>query len=263
MPTFTSHKPGTFSWIELGTTDADKAKRFYGGVFGWKFEDMPAGPDMTYTFASVAGGPVGALYKMGKEMAGVPSHWASYITVENADDAAKKITAAGGKIVKPPFDVMDVGRMAVVQDPAGATFCIWQAKKHHGAQVKLENGALCWNECMTTNIDQAAKFYGTVFGWKPAPVEMGGGMVYTLLKLAGTDENAAGMMAMPPDMKNVPSHWLAYIGAADVDASAKKVTELGGTIIVPPTDIPNVGRFAVVQDPMGAAFALYKDKSAK
>jgi predicted enzyme related to lactoylglutathione lyase len=261
MPTFTSHKPGTFSWIELATTDADAAKRFYGGVFGWKFEDMPSGPDMVYTFASVAGGPVGALYKMGKDMKGVPTHWASYITVENADDSAKKITAAGGKLVKAPFDVMDVGRMAVVEDPAGAVFCIWEAKKHHGASVKLESGALCWNECLTTNIDKAAKFYATVFGWKPTPVEMGAGPAYTLMKLAGTDENAGGMMATPPDMRGVPSHWLAYIGTGDVDASAKKVTELGGKILVPPMDIPNVGRFAVAQDPIGAGFALFHGKT--
>src|SRR5689334_20526953 len=119
MPTFTEHKPGTFSWMELGTTDADAAKRFYGELFTWTFEDMPAGPGMTYSMASIGGKHVGALYKMGAEMANVPPEWASYITVENVDDVSKKVTANGGKVMKEPFDVMDVGRMAVVADPTG------------------------------------------------------------------------------------------------------------------------------------------------
>jgi uncharacterized protein len=256
MPTFTAHKHGTFSWMELGTTDAEAAKRFYGGLFNWTFEDLPAGPDMTYSMASLGGKHVGALYKMGGEMA---PHWSSYITVDNVDEAAKKVTANGGKIVKDSFDVMDVGRMAVVTDPTGATFCLWQAKKHIGAGVKQEPGAMCWNEVFTSNIDAAGKFYANTFGWKTEAVDMGPMGVYTLFKLPGETNSLAGMMPMPPSMAGVPSHWLAYVQVTDCDASAKKATELGGKIVVPPSDIPNIGRFSIVQDPQGATFALYKN----
>src|SRR6267143_6161062 len=126
MPTYKEHKHGTFSWVELGTTNADAAKRFYGELLGWTFEDMPAGPDMIYSMAKIGSNHVGALYKMGDQMKGVPPNWGSYITVDNVDEISKKVTQYAGKIVKEPFDVIDVGRMAVAQDPSGATINFWQ-----------------------------------------------------------------------------------------------------------------------------------------
>lgn len=258
MPTFTKHQHGTFSWIELATKDADASKRFYGELFGWTFEDMPVGPGMTYTMAKLGEHHVAALYRMGAEMANVPPHWDSYISVDNVDDVAKKATQNGGKLIKEPFDVMDVGRMCVVQDPAGAVFCLWQAKKHIGVGVKNENGALCWNEVYTTNVDAAGKFYVNTIGWQTEAVDMGPMGTYTLFKVAGEKNNAGGMMPMPPNMKGVPSNWLAYIQVADCDASTKKAETLGGKVLMAPMDIPNVGRFSVVQDNQGAALALFK-----
>jgi uncharacterized protein len=261
MPTTTEHKHGTFSWADLGTTDADAAKRFYGGLFGWTFEDMPAGPGMTYAMCKLNGKDVGALYKMGPEMKGMPPHWAAYVTVDNVDERTKKVTANGGKVMKEPFDVMDVGRMSVVQDPSGGTICLWQGKKHHGASVMREPGALCWAELFTTNVDAAGKFYVNTIGWKTETMDMGPMGTYTLFSRPneGKEGGVGGMMAMPPNMKGVPSHWLNYFQVTDVDASAKKVNELGGKTIMPPTDIPNIGRFSICQDPQGAHFALYKN----
>jgi predicted enzyme related to lactoylglutathione lyase len=258
MPTQTKHNHGTFSWIELATNNSDAAKRFYGGLFGWTFDDMPAGPDMIYSMAKLGAQRVGALYKMGAQMAGVPPHWASYVSVDNVDETVTKAKANGGKIVKDAFDVMDVGRMAVVEDPTGAMFCLWQAKKHIGADVKNENGALCWSELYTTNVDAAGKFYVNTFGWQTQAEDMGPMGTYTLFKLPGEKNNIGGMMGMPPNMKGVPSNWLAYIQVANCDASNKKVSELGGKTVVPPQDIPNIGRFAIVTDPQGATFALYQ-----
>jgi predicted enzyme related to lactoylglutathione lyase len=260
MTTFTEHKHGTFSWIELATTDAASAKKFYGELFGWKFDDMPMGPDEVYTMANLGEGKiVGALYKMNAQMAGIPPHWSSYVTVDDVDARTKKVTAAGGKVVKEPFDVMDVGRMAVIQDPTGATFCLWQAKKHIGATVKDEPGSLCWNEVYTNNVDRAGKFYSEVLGWKLEPHDMGPMGVYTLFKADGVASSVGGMMSITKDMQGMPPNWCAYLATNDVDASAKKVSALGGKIMVPPTDIPNIGRFAIVADPQGAAFALYKN----
>jgi|SRR5882672_8273455 len=258
MPTRTSYEHGTFSWVELATTDSGAAKQFYGALFGWTFDDTPAGPGMTYTMCKLGPQPAAALYTMGDQMKGVPPHWASYITVEDVDATAKKAAANGGKVVKEPFDVMDVGRMAVIQDPIGATVCLWQPKKHIGAGVVNEPGALTYNELLTNDVDRAGKFYVQTIGWTTQAVDMGPMGTYTLFKRTGDKNDKGGMMPIGPNMKGVPPHWLAYFAVADCDASAKKVSELRGKVLMAPTDIPNVGRFAVVQDPQGATFALFK-----
>jgi uncharacterized protein len=260
MPTRTEYKHGTFSWVDLGTTDPDAAKKFYGGLFGWTFSDMPAGPGMTYSMCKMGAHDVAALFKMGPEMKGVPSHWTSYVTVDNVDERTKKVVASGGKVIKEPFDVMDVGRMALVQDPSGGTLSFWQPKKHIGAGVVQDPGSLCWNELFSTNVDAAGKFYVQTVGWKTETMDMGPMGTYTLFQRPGEGKegNVGGMMAMPPTMKDVPSHWLAYFAVADIDASTKKATDLGGKTVVPPTDIPNIGRFSIIRDPQGAVLALFK-----
>jgi predicted enzyme related to lactoylglutathione lyase len=258
------YAPGTFSWVDLGTTDANAAKKFYGGLFGWTFDDQPSGPGMTYSMCKLGDEHVCALYTMDKAMAGMPPFWLSYVTVEDADATAKKVAQNGGKVMKEPFDVMTFGRMAVITDPSGGSLAVWQAKQHSGASVKQKPGTLCWNELYTTNVDAAGKFYVNTFGWKTESVDMGPMGTYTLFQHAGAkkdssnSENAGGMMPMPPSMKGVPSSWVAYFAVTDCDASTKKATELGGKVLAPPMDIPNIGRFSMVQDPQGAAFALFK-----
>jgi uncharacterized protein len=258
MPNFTQHKPGTFSWIELATTNADAAKKFYSGLFGWTFDDNPMGPEMVYSMAKMGDKQVGALYNMGKEMAGVPSHWSSYVEVADVDAMVKKVEGNGGKIVQAPMDVMDHGRMAVCQDPAGAAICFWQSKQHKGVQMKGEVGSLCWSELYTTNVDAAGKFYVSTLGWKTDAMDMGPAGTYTMFKVPGEENSLGGMMAMPPTMKGVPSNWLPYIQVASCDASTKKANDLGAKVMVPATDIPNVGRFSILQDPTGATIALYE-----
>jgi len=260
MPIHTDFKHGTFSWVDLGTTDADAAKRFYGGLFGWTFDDMPAGPNMTYTMCKLNGVDACGLYKMGAEMKGMPPNWAAYINVDNVDERTKKVTANGGKVLKDAFDVMDAGRMSVIQDPSGGIVSLWQSKGTRKSVAK-DPGALCWNELFSTNVDAAGKFYIQTIGWTTESMDMGPMGTYTLFNREGEtkeDGNAAGMLNMPPNMKGVPSHWLSYFAVTDCDASAKKVSELGGKVVMPPMDIPNIGRFAIVQDPQGATFALFK-----
>lgn len=262
MPTYDTHAPGTFCWIELQTTDSESAKKFYGGLLGWTFEDNPMPEGMgVYTMAKVDGKDAAGIFQMGGQFQGMPPNWGSYISVDDADAMTKKATANGAKVMKEPFDVMDVGRMAVLQDPSGGVFSIWQAKKHHGVGAKQEVGALCWNELYSTNVDAAGKFYVNTFGWKTESMDMGPMGTYTLFQdpVKGKQGNLGGMMNMPPNMKGVPSHWLAYFLVTDVDASAKKATDLGGKVLMPPMDIPNIGRFSIVTDPQGAALALYKN----
>jgi uncharacterized protein len=251
MSEVTRHEPGSFCWPELATTDAGGAKKFYTTLFDWSFEDSPAGPDMIYTMLKKKGKSVGALYKLGAEQKGIPPHWNVYVAVASADATAKKAKELGGKVLMEPFDVMEFGRMAVIQDQQGATICIWEARKHIGAEVINEPDSLCWAELDTTDTNSAQKFYTGLFGWGAKVSEE-----YTEWQRGGT--SIGGLMKIPKEWGPVPPNWLVYFMVSDVDATTKKAGSLGGQAIVPPTDIPKTGRFSVIRDPQGAVFASFK-----
>jgi predicted enzyme related to lactoylglutathione lyase len=255
MTEMTEYKPGTFSWIDLATTDADGAKKFYQKLFGWSTTDNPAGPDMVYTMAELGGKPVAALYQQGAEQQsqGIPPHWLSYVTVANAAETAEKAKSLGGNVLMDAFDVMEAGRMALIQDPTGATFAIWQPQQHIGAHLVNEYGALIWNELATTDKNVATDFYTKLFGWSSQTQEMPSGPYTSFMN---GESMAAGMLEMTEEWGNIPPHWMVYFGTDDCDATVATAKELGGTILVDPTDIPSVGRFAVLQDPQGAAFSV-------
>ena len=259
MAEYTSHAAGTFCWPELSTTDQKAAVNFYRTLFGWDVNDSPIGPDEVYSTFQLRGKAVGAAYNQQAEERkhNVPPHWNSYVAVASADEAVKKAESLGGKVLAPAFDVMEHGRMAILQDPAGATFQVWQGKKHIGAEIMREPGALTWTELHTTDTDAAKKFYTSLFGWKEKTSDAAG-MTYTEFSVG--DTVGAGMMAMNDQMKSshVPPHWMVYFQTTDVDATAAKAKSLGANLLVPPMDIPNVGRFSVIADPQGAAFAIYK-----
>jgi len=191
---------------------------------------------------------------------GVPPHWLPFINVRNADDVAKTASQAGGTVLIGPNDVLDVGRSAGILDPTGAHVAIWQAKKHIGAGVINEPGAMCWNELLTPDVDLAGRFYRPTFGWTADLVDVSADSTYTIFK-AGTTQGG-GMMARPPRMKDIPPHWLTYFGVTDSDGAATTVGELGGAVLMPPSDIPNIGRFAVCRDGQGAVFAIFNVHSA-
>ncbi len=251
------YKPGTFCWVELATSDSGAAKTFYTQLFGWTFEDHPMGPDMVYTMLKLDGKDVGALYKLMSEQTehGVPPHWLSYVSVTNVDESTEKAKATGATILKEPFDVMTVGRMSVVQDPTGAVFALWQAGEHCGAGICNVPNSFCWNELMTTDTAKDKEFYTSVFGWG-ADTQNFGPMEYTMF--TNGDRPAAGMLGITPDMGPIPPNWLVYFAVDDCDATAQKATELGGTVMKPADDIPGIGRFAILTDPQGSAFAIIK-----
>jgi predicted enzyme related to lactoylglutathione lyase len=258
MPEVTSHVPGSFCWIELNTSDPAAAKKFYSGLFNWEAEDMPAGPDMVYTMLKIRGLEIGAMCGLQPEQKahGIPPHWMSYVAVESADDAAKKAASLGGTVMADAFDVMDVGRMAIIQDPQGATFCVWQAKAHIGAKLVGETGTFGWDELWTTDRKKATEFYKGLFGWGAKEGDMGGMGVYTEWQNGG--QSIGGMLEIAPEMGPVPPNWLPYFMVEDCNATTDKAAASGGKVSVPPTDIPNVGRFSVIQDPQGAMFAIIK-----
>ncbi len=249
--------PGTFCWVELATSDSEAAKKFYTELFGWSFDDNPMGPGMVYTMLKSDGKEVGALYKMMPDMAaqGILPHWMSYASTENADESSAKAKSLGGTVMQEPFDVSDFGRMAVMQDPTGAVFSVWQAKKHKGAALVNAPGALCWNELMTSDAAKAGDFYTGLFGWGK-DVQNFGPMEYTMFTNGG--QPTAGMLQISPEMGNIPPNWLVYFAVDDCDAKVQKATELGATVMKPADDIPGIGRFAILTDPQGAAFAIIK-----
>jgi predicted enzyme related to lactoylglutathione lyase len=186
---------------------------------------------------------------------GQPSAWTTYVSVEDADKTLEVAQDAGATVFVGPMDVMDIGRMAVFADPTGAAIGIWQPKTFIGAEVANEAGSFCWNELNTRNLAAAKEFYPKVFGWTANTHDMEG-MQYTEWMLG--DKGVAGMMAMPEMVPaEVPAHWLVYFGTDDTDATAAKAAKLGASSVVPPTDIPP-GRFSVLMDPDGAAFAIIK-----
>lgn len=253
----TSYEPGTFCWADLQSKDANGAKKFYSALFGWEMSDMPVGPGMVYTMCRLRGKDVAALSQMMPDLAatGMPSFWSVYVAVDSVDATQKAAVDAGGKIAMPAMDVMEEGRMGVIQDPAGASIGLWQPRKMKGAALAGETGAMVWDELMTRDPAKAKPFYGKVFGWASSDQDMGPMGTYTLLLRGQT--NVGGMMAMPPNVPaQVPSYWGVYFAVDDCDATVKKAQELGGSVVVPATDIPRTGRFASLMDPQGAMVSI-------
>jgi predicted enzyme related to lactoylglutathione lyase len=219
------------------------------------------GPGETYSMFTIRNRTVSAACALRAEekASHVPPHWRSYVAVANAEESAKKAQSLGGTVLAPAFDVMDAGRMAVLQDTTGAVVCLWQANKHPGVQVTGESGTLCWTELSSRDMSASEKFYTQLFGWT-AKHGSAGAMEYTEFQNQGRP--GIGMMKRPAEMPAfVPDHWLVYFQTADLDASVQKALALGAKKpVVPPTDIPNVGRFAVIADPQGAVFAIFQPK---
>ncbi len=250
--TAVANKP---AWVDLSTSDAPAAREFYSKLFGWKIEVNPDPQYGGYGMADVGGKRVaGIAPKMSAE---APTAWSIYIGTDDADDLAKKVQAAGGKVIAPPFDVGDQGRMAVFQDPTGAVISAWQPKAMNAALATGEPGSFAWAELSSRGVDKAIPFYKKVFGWATKSSPMGPDQPpYTEFQLGG--ESIAGgqeMQAMVP--AQVPSYWLVYFAVADVDKSFKAATQAGARELVAPMEFPG-GRFAIVTDPQGASFGLLK-----
>ena len=250
MPEVKSHAPGTFCWPEIASKDAKRANAFYGELFGWDIQSAKGG---FYGIAHRKGLAVAGLFAlMPHDLAqGIPPHWNSYVRVVSADATAKAAADLGANVLAAPFEVPGVGRMAVLEDPTGACFCLWEAKGHEGSALVDEPGAPCWYELGTTDAAKAKAFYSSLFGWtwKDSPG-------YSEFHMGG--KNAGGLMALGPEQKGVPSHWRTYIQVEDCDAVAKACVALGGQVHVPPMDIPHVGRFAVLNAPDGAYFSVIR-----
>ena len=263
MAEFSSHVPGAFSWAELATTDQKAGVAFYRTLLGWDVNDQAMGPGETYSMFTMRGKEVAAAYTMrGPErQGGAPPHWNIYVTVANAEESAKRAQSLGGRVLAPAFDVMDAGRMAVLQDPTGAVINVWEPKKHIGARLLGEPGALCWNELTTSDPGAAEAFYTALFGWTAKHSAPAAVSNYT--EVYNDGQPAGGIMAMPPGMSaDVPSYWMPYFQVADCDTTTDQAKSLGATVMVGPMDIATAGRASILRDPQGAVFAAFKFSGA-
>jgi uncharacterized protein len=277
MPERDGYIPGVPCWVDTSQPEPEAAVDFYSGLFGWEFEDvMPPGSEGKYFTARLPGGDVAAVGSI-PESAPPTAMWNTYVWVDSADETASKVRDVGGGVVMEPFDVMDAGRMAVLTDPEGAAFCVWQAKEHKGARIVNEPGSLNFNGLNTRDVERAKSFYGSVFGWETLRLE-GGAEMWTLPGYgdhlerdnpdlrkqvagaggpAGFEDVVASINPIAEDQPDVPAHWSVTFAVDDADATAKKATELGGKVAVPPFDAPWV-RMTVLTDPQGATFIASK-----
>ncbi len=251
--------PGRFVWYDHMSREPQKAIEFYNALFGWNTKPVDMGPMGTYNMLNRDGVEFGGVVNLGDEPA--PSHWMAYVMVADVDAVAEQAKSLGGTVASPPMDVPGTGRFAVIGDPTGAYISPFQYAMPAPPEPEglPPAGSFCWHELLTNDVGAAKDFYTKIFPWESVDVDMGPIGTYTLLKRNGRD--LAGMMAKPPDTQGQPSHWLYYVAVEDVDAAASKAQELGGAQLAGPMDIPNVGRIAVLQDPTGAGFALFKAAS--
>jgi len=256
MAVVTEYAPGTPCWFELATTNQTAAKQFYTQLFGWVVQDNPMGPAGVYTMFKLDGQDAAAAYTLEPKMVeqGVPTHWNVYFSVKNADESTAKAASLGGKIVQPPFDVMEHGRMAICTDPGGAVFALWQPKQHFGAGVINQNNTVCWCELATWDVPKAREFYTALFGWETK----GAANMPTYVEFSVGGQPKGGLLPMDDEWKGMPSHWGIYFMVADCDATAAKAKELGAMLRHGPFDAPGVGRMAMLADPQGAGFSIIK-----
>jgi predicted enzyme related to lactoylglutathione lyase len=245
----TEYVPGTPSWVDLGSPDAAASAAFYGGLFGWTANMDPRPEAGGYGLFTLDDKNVAGL---GPQMnPNAPPNWMVYVSVADADETLAKVTDAGGTVVMGPMDVLEVGRMGVIQDPNGTFISVWQPKEHIGAQLVNQAGTFTWNELATTDVATSVVFYQAVFGWGvESPADTAA--IFTVDGVVTCGAHQAGPGEFPA--------WSVWFAVDDCDASAAKVTELGGAVFMPPSDM-DFGRGAVVADPQGAVFGIGAMKS--
>jgi predicted enzyme related to lactoylglutathione lyase len=249
-----SHLPGKFIWFEHASADTAKARSFYERLFDWHVEAMPMG-DGTYDMLMNGGAGIGGLVDA---KAGTPTAWQSYISVPDVDAAYRAALAAGAASVAAPADFPPVGRGATIVDPTGATVSLWkstQGDRPDPAETPV--GSWYWNELLTSDAQKALAFYAQVFGYTHEAMDMGQPVPYIVLNAGGKPRG--GIYQAP---QGAPTQWLPYVRVADCDATADRATQLGARLCQAPTDIPNVGRFASIVDPLGAQVAFIKGSPA-
>jgi len=250
---------GVPAWVDLATSDAEAARAFYTGLFGWEWEISTDPQFGGYAQATLRGKRVAGLGTRMDESQ--PVVWTTYLAVDDADKVVAAAAEQGGTVVLPTMEIGEDGRMAVLADPTGALFGLWQSGAHKGAQLVNEPGTVVWNELITPDLDRATAFYAAVLGVGWTDMDTGDpAMVYKLLQVDG--RTAGGAMAPLPGMGDLPPHWGVYFEVTDAEAAAARVRELGGQVLSDVTPTPQ-GPMATFADPQGGSFAVIASGSTE
>lgn len=254
----TTHASGSPNWFELATTDQAGAERFYATLFGWTARRVPMGDGGDYTLFHLGDREVAAACALPPEQAaqGVRPNWGVYFKVDDADAIAARFAAGGGAVPAPPFEVMDMLRMAVCADAERAVFSLFQPRAHDGVAAIREPNAICWVELATRDMARAEAFYTELFGWRMQDHHASPPSGY---RMFGNDDGMlGGLLQMTEEWGEMPSHWSIYIQVEDVDAVVERAQAHGGTLCFPAFDAPGVGRLARIDDPSGAGFYVIR-----
>lgn len=244
-----SYLHGKFVWFEHSSADTTAATRFYAELFGWTVENVDMG-GRPYAMIKNGADSIGGLRSAGK---GEPSAWMSYLSVADVDASAKAAQAAGAKVLMPPTDFPPAGRGAALADPTGGVFSVWKSALGDAPDPQAPaTGSWYWNELWTGDERKALAFYEKVFGYAHDAMDMGAQGTYYILTQGGKPR--AGLMKAL--QAGTPTMWQPYVLVDQCDATLAKAKRLGAKDLVPATDIPNVGRFAIVADPTGAPIAF-------
>lgn len=250
MNAHNEYAPGTFNWADLATSDAEGAKAFYAGLFGWTAEDIPVGAGV-FTLLHRQGREAASLYQLSRaqRVQGIPSHWMAYVAVTSADDTVRRAARSGARVLADPFDVLDMGRIALLLDPAGAPFAVWQAGSHPGTQVLAQPGALAWTELLTPDPGRVIPFYSDLFGWTVSAADEG------QLVVSRNGQLQAGINVLASGQRPGIPRWRVYFAVADRVAAVATTLAMGGRLIVlPAASLPD--GTAIIQDPQGAEFGV-------
>ncbi len=259
--------PGVPCWVDASYRDPESVLPFYRGLFGWEFIPASATPGERFFIATINGASTAGIGELPADHPPVPA-WNTYVAVTDADQAVARVRAAGGEVLAPAFDVLDAGRMAILKDPQGAVFCVWQAGETNGAKLVNEHGAVNFNTLRTPDLEAAKQFYREVFGW--TTLVMAGSQFWTLpgygdyletivpgMRQGAADMGAAGfedvVAVLEPLTGDQQPHWHVTFAVNDADAAAAEAATLGGSVLVPPLDAPYV-RLTVLADPAGTPF---------
>ena len=248
---------GKFVWRELFTRDKAAAKAFYGGLFGWTFEDKPMGPDWSYTLVNAGGVQIAGIMDLADLPGGgeqVPPHWASYVSVADVDAAKDRAVARGAKLLSDCMDIPGVGRFAVIQDQQGAVLQLFRSANGDPEDRLPKDHEFCWETLSTSAPEAALPFYQDVVGWGTEPM----GPETTLFTRKKADGSTESLASVGRSQEGQPSFWCPFVGVASIDATLAKVPGLGGQVIFGRQPIPEVGAFAILQDPTGAMLFLFE-----
>ncbi|QFG24442.1 VOC family protein [Actinomadura sp. WMMB 499] len=262
MPEVTAYEPGMPCWLDLASPDPVTSKRFYGELLGWSSYTLSVDQLDDYemfTLGGVNGPAVAGMQRLADDAQ--PPSWTCYFRVENVEDAARRVVAAGGTELVPPLRIAHLGRLGMYADLQGSDFAVWEPYEREGADVVLEPSAMCWVELASRDVEKSRAFYGEVFGWQALDRRYYRDYTYTNWQVGGW--SVAGMVYMDhtwPD--EWPGDWIPYFQVVDCEAAAERSSELGATVTIPPADI-DPGRFAVVMDPTGARLGLLTPRSPR